>query len=376
MYWRHEYVREAEAMTLGGTYKLDLPQHGQLGSILLRVTGSTISGLGAAAAKWRIIDFLSKITILADGAQIIKSLTPYQVQALCYFDQGKFPPGRWGNYATNSVNEHLLLNFGRWLYDPDMGLDLGRFNNVQLQIDNTATAGGATDWNNLTVSVLPCYKEEAGVFSGYIRGEEWRAWTTVADQTQYNDLPVEGRLRRILLQAIPNLDASHVEKTNMANLMDDVDFSLDTGRSRVLKGGIDDLMRLNNIKVGTPVLSGAEIVKTADEGADISLGYVDSFAHGSGSHDGAGSAVIPTLEAGRTSFTAKPETSEADSPIQALFMGMAPFMCVELPYGDAYDPTTYLDLRARATVALNIHTRNLADAASGRNAIVLERLIG
>jgi hypothetical protein len=375
MYWRHEYVREAISMTLGGTYKLDLPQHGQLCSLFLRITGSMIADSMIAVADWRIIDDISKISILGDGATVIKSLTGYQVQGLSYFDQGKFPKGRWSNYAAASVNEHMLINFGRFLYDPEFGLNLERFNNVELQIENTATAGALTDWADLTVSVLAVYKEEGGVYPGYFRTEEWRAWTTVVDETRYNDLPLEGRLRRVLLQAIPGIDSAEVEETNMSNLMDDIEFMLDTGRTRVYKGGIDDIMRLNDVEMGIPQIVGASIYHTADQGVDVSLGYVHGRAFGSGSQDGAGSATIPTLEGDRTSFTQKPETKEADSPIQALFLGIAPFMCLRVPFADQWDPASYLDLRSRATVALNIHTRNNASADNGRNAIVLDRLI-
>jgi hypothetical protein len=375
MYWRHEYVREAISMTLGGTYKLDLPQHGQLCSLFLRITGATVSGASAALADWRIIDEISKISILGDGATVIKSLTGYQAQALAYYDQGVIPQGRWSNYATNSVNEHMLVNLGRYLYDPEFGLNLERFNNVELQIENTATAGGATDWSDLTVSVLAVYKEEGGVYPGYFRTEEWRAWTTVVDETRYNDLPLEGRLRRVMLQAIPGIDSAEVEETNMSNLMDDIEFMLDTGRTRVYKGGIDDIMRLNHLDIGKPVLTGGALVFTADQGVDISLGYVYAGAWGAGSQDGAGAATIATMEWPRTSFTQKPETSEADSPIGAMFLGIAPFMTVLVPYADQWDPAAYLDLRSRATVALNIHTRNNASADNGRNAIVLDRLI-
>lgn len=375
MFWRHEYVREAVSMTLGGTYKLDLPQHGQLCSLFLRVTGTMVSGSMVASADWRIIDEISKISILGDGATVIKSLTGYEVQALATFDQGVIPQGRWSNYAAASVNEHLLVNLGRFLYDPDFGLNLEKFNNVELQIENTATSGGATDWADLTVSVLAVYKEEGGVYPGYFRTEEWRAWTTVADETKYNDLPLEGRLRRILLQAIPSIDSAEVESTGMINLMDDIEFLLDTGRTRVYKGGIDDILRLNHLEIGKPFLTAGSLYFTADQGADISLGYVYGRAHGAGSQDGAGAATIATLEGDRTSFTQKQETAEADSPIQAMFLGLAPFLCLTVPFNDPWDPAAYLDLRSRATVALNIHTRNSSSAASGRNAIVLDRLI-
>jgi hypothetical protein len=245
---------------------------------------------------------------------------------------------------------------------------------VELQVENTAAAA---DFSDLTISVQGHYLRDAqaGAFKGYLRTEEWRAWTTVADETKYNDLPVEHPLRRVMLQAIPSIDSSEVEQTNMSNLMDDIDFTLDTGVIRVYKGGIDDLMRENFLDVGRPIIVQGSEYMTADQGVDISLGYVLGGAWGAGSQDGAGAATIPTMETGRTSFTQKPETSEADSPIGFMFSGIAPFLTALFRFDDDSNPATWLDPNRRKTVKLDIHTRNASSAASGRNAIVLDRLV-
>jgi len=374
MFWQHEYVREAVSMTLNDVYRLDLPEHGLLGSLFFRISGSQASGYGQAAADWRIIDEISKVEIIADGSTVIKSLTGYELQALATWDQGIIPPGAWKNYATNTQWEHMLLNFGRKMFDVEYGLDLSRFKNIELKVTNTATS---SDFSDLTISVLGLYLRDspAGTFRGYLRTEEWRSWTTVADETQYLDLPVEHIIRRILLQAIPSIDSAEVESTNMLNLMDDIEHSLDTGQVRMFKGGIDDLMRINALHLGVPLIVAGSHYMSADQGVDISLGYVGGGAWGAGSQDGAGAAVIATMETGRTSFTQKPETYEADSPIGFMFLGIAPFLTAVLHHDPTPDPLTWLNPQQRATVELNIHTRNASSAASGRNAVVLDRLV-
>jgi len=374
MFWQREYVRENIAMTLNGTYKLDLPEHGLLGSLLLRVTGSEATGYGQNGGDWRIVDEISKITILLNGATICKSLTGYEAQALAAHDQGVLSIGRWQNYATNMQSEYFLINFGRFLFDVEVGLDLAKFNNVELQIENTATA---SDFSDLTVSVLGYYLRDAplATFGGYMRSEEWRTWTTVADETKYNDLPTEHLLRRILLQAIPAVDSDYVEKTNMANLMDDIELSLDTGVIRVFKGGIDDLMRENYYDNGKLFAAAGNSYMSADKGIDVSLGYVLGGAWGQGSQDGAVGATIACMETGRTSFTQKAETYEADHPIGWVFSGIAPYLTAYFRFDYDFNPLSWLDPERRKTVKLDIHTRNHADAVSGRNAIVLDRFV-
>jgi len=374
MYFQHEYVREAVAMTLNGEYVLELPKSGLLSSLLLRISGAQASDAFLTSADWRIVDKISKIELIGDGATVIMSLTGYEAQALAVWDQGVFPQHDWRSYATNTQREHFLLNLGRWYKDTGFGLDLSAFKTVELKITNVATTSHFSD---LTVSVLAAYVRDAGagIFRGYMRKEEWRSWTTAQNETKYNSLPVDYLIRRIVVQAIPNIDGAEVEQTGLANLMEDIELSLDTGQVRVYKGGLDDLLRLNHLEAGKDWIVGGAAYFTADQGVDISLGHVYGGAWGAGSQDGAGAATIATFETSRNSFTQKPETFEADSPIGFLFQGIAPFLTGVFNFEIDYDPASWLDPRARYEAQLNIRTRDASASASGRNAIVLDRFV-
>ncbi len=375
MFWQQKYIREAVSMSLNDTYTLELPENGLLGSILFRISGGQKSGYGQGEADWRIIDRLTKVVLLGNGSEIIKSLTGYEVQALATWDQGVMPPSTWKNYATNTQWCYLLLNFGRNLFDHDFGLDLSQWDDVELQFTNDANS---TDhFGDLTITVLGHFLRDApaGQFKGYMRTEEWRSWTTVADETKYASLPTQHILRRILLQAIPAVDTDFVEKTNQWNLMDDIELSLDTGEIRVYKGGLDDIVRANFYDLGRPLVVGGFPYQLADDGIDISLGYVYAAALGMGSNDGAVAATRATLEAGRTSFTQKMETYEADSPGTLMALGVSPFLTALFRFDHLPDPESWLDPEERKSVQLNIHTRNNSSAASGRNAVVLDRLV-
>lgn len=374
MFLQREYVRENVAMTLNETYKLDLPEHGLLTSLLIRLSGAQVSAYGQGMQDWRIIDRITKVAVLVNGATVCKSLTGYQAQALAFYDQGVIPPGDWRNYATNTQFEYMLLNFGRYMGDTDFGLDLSKFANVELQLTNDA---GATSFSSLTVSVLGIYLRgsQAGQFKGYMRSEEWRAWITVADETKYNDLPVEHIIRRIMLQAIVPVDGDFVDMTSNSNLMDDIELGLDTGQVRVYKGGIDDLMRENYLDTGKPIVIGGSPYQLADDGVDVGLGRIIAYANGAGTQSGAVATTFPTYESARTNGILKPESYSADNPTNLIVVGMSPFYTAQFDFNLNWDPNNWLDPAARKTVKLDIHTRNAASAASGRNAIVLDRLV-
>jgi len=374
MFFQKEYIREAVAKTVGGTYRLDLPEHGLLSSLFIKIEGTDVGAYGQGEADWRVVDEISKIEVILDGATVCKSLTGYQAQALAFFDQGVMPPSTWRNYATNTQVEYFLLNFGRKLHDLDYGLDLARFNNVELRITDTADA---TDFSALSVSILATFLREApaGQFKGFLRSEEWRQWTGVVDETKYHVIPTEHIIRRVILQAIPSVNADFVHETGMHNPMDDIAFSLDTGATRIYKGGIDALIRDNFYDQGKELIVGGQSYQLADDGVDTGLGYVQKVAAVAGSKDGAVAATMLTLEAGMTHGTIKAESYEGDSPYLWMAGGLAPFHCLQLRFDHDPNPLSWLDPSQRASVLLDIHTRNAASADAGYNAVVLDRLV-
>lgn len=374
MFFQKEYIREAVSKTVGGTYRLDLPEHGLLSSLFLKIEGTDVGAYGQGEADWRVIDEISKIEILLDGATICKSLTGYQAQALAFFDQGVMPPSTWRNYATNTQVCYMLINFGRFLHDLEYGLDLAKYDNVELRITDTADA---TDFSALAVSILATYLREApaGQFKGHIRSEEWRQWTGVQDATEYLTLPIQHIIRRVILQSIPAVNSDFVADTGMHNPMDDVAFSLDTGAVRVYKGGIDAIVRDNFYDQGKELIVGGQAYQLADDGVDVGLGYVQKVATAPGSKDGAVAGTVATLEAGMTHGTLKSETYEGDSPWLFIAGGLAPFHCLQFRFDHDSNPLTWLNPSERASVLLDIHTRNSSSADNGYNAVILDRLV-
>ena len=375
MFVQSEYIREAAALTLNSTYTQELPKSGLLSAILIRITGPQVSGYGQSGADWRIVDEISKIEIIANGALLIKSIRGTQLHALAFFDQFVTSPEPWRNYATNDQRAYFLLNFGRFLYDGIVGLDLSKFNTVEIKITNTATA---SDFSALTVSLLGIYLREPGEkkFLGYMRSEEWRNYASVQNRVDYFELPTEHLLRRILLQVTPDEDnTTGVDETTLEGVLSDIDLSFDTGLVRVYKGGIDDLVRQNYFHYRSYALTGGQAYMSADRGIRVGLGYVDAFALGSGAQDGAGSATVPTFEGAHTGHTMNPQTYEADSPIQFLCKGQAYQGCAVLNFDYDLDPATWLDPNKRKTVLLNLTTADTASAPDATVRVILDRLV-
>jgi len=374
MFWQREYIREAKSMTLNDTYRLDLPNHGLLGSLLLRLSGDQIAEYGANGGNWRIIDEIDEVEIIINGATVCKSLKGDMVQAAAFYDNKIISPDSWRNYATNTQWCYMLINFGRFLHDTEYGLDLSKHENVELRIKNTASS--TTDFSGLAVSVLGIYLRDGGSFKGYMRTEEWRKWTTVQNETKYLDLPTEHILRRILLQGIPALDANNVEKTGMNNLMDDIELNLESGKVKVYKGGIDDLLRDNYWSYGGLIVTAMNPYHNAGKGINVGIGYVMGAMAGAASAADAVATTFPTLKHCQTGHTQEFENGRIGGAPGLVASGLGYHNSCVYRFDHDKDPASWLDPEMRKTVTLNIHTRDLATyVAGGTNKVILDRLV-
>ncbi len=376
MFWQQQLIREEISITNNATFKLDLPENGILGSLMCIVSGSNVAAHGEDEADWRLLDHITKIEIIANGSTIIKSIPGDLVQAGAFYDNGVTAPDLWRNYNAHETTGHFLLNFGRWLYDPLMGLDLSKFENVEIRFTNDAASG--TDISALTLTMLGYFLREpsSGGPIGYMRSEVWREWTTVRNSTEYLDLPTEHPIRRIILQGLPAVGATFHVNTNMWHMMEDIEHNLDTGQVRVFKGPMEQLLKSNLYSYRHEILTGGEPKTTAGDARNTGIGQVTKSAHG-GSHATALTAatVIPTVQATDSSNTQVFNNTAANEPVRAMWGGLGYHNSAVLRWDWDDDPNGYLDPRARGTVQLNIRTNDTASAASGTNKVLLDRFV-
>jgi len=376
MFWQQEYIRENVDMTLNSTYRIDLPEHGVLGALMIKIEGTNVTGHGQDAANWRVLDNITEISVMLNGATIAKSLAGDLVQACAFYDNGIASPDLWRHYATNTQFGFFLIDFGRYLYDPLLALDLAKFKNVELRIKNDAAV--ATEFSALTVSILAFYLREGpgGGPIGFMRTEAWREYTTVQAATEYLKLPTEYPIRRIILQGRSANDAGHHTKRNFYHMMEDIELSLDTGMTRVFKGGIDVLAKSNIYAYGKEIIVGGEVYGLDSDAIETGIGSMQKSAHGA-THVTLGTdpTVVAGFQATDSSNTQNINTYPTEEPIRTLWSGVAYHNTAVFKFDWEEDPNSWLDPKARATVELDITTENNADAAGGTNKVILDRLV-
>jgi len=376
MFWQQEFIREDVTLTNEDTYRLDLPENGMLGSLLVIISATNVDAHGEDEYNWRVLDHITKIEIILDGSNICKSLPGDLVQACAFYDNGVTAPDIWRNYGAHEQTGYFLIDFGRYLYDPMLGLDLQKFKNVEIRITNDAAS--ASDLTSLTCSLLAYFQREAqgGGPLGYLRTEEWRSWTTVQNETKYLDLPTEHLIRRIILQARPEVSTTFHVKRNMWHLMEDIELSLDTGQTRVYKGPMEQLLKSNLYAYRHEIITGGEPFTTAGDARDTGIGQVTKSAHGASHATATTEATkVPTVQATDSANTQVFNVWADNEPVRAMWAGLGYHNTAVLKWDWDQDPNTWLDPNARASVQLNIQTENNANAADGTNKVILDRLI-
>lgn len=376
MFWHKRVYKTGLTVTRNAVTKFELPANVPIGSIWLKLVAQVeAANPMAALAKWRLVDYVDSIDIIANGSTIVKSLPGTVLSALNVYDQGSFPGHQEREYSQPYVRNNYLINLGRYFRDRGMYIPANYYDSLDLEIDFSGTS--TYFQSDPTLDIVIEQPEGSGVPGsiGFMRTEVWREWTTVSDEWKYLTLPTQYDIRRILVQAWPDLDADELEETNITNIAKDIKLTLKNGTVEVFENGFDTLMKHESQCYGGPFQAHGHIYHTADKGWYSGLGYVINQQIAPATKDGAVAGTVPTIEADRNTGTQKMETYAADEPVPFLVTGFAPFHCVRIPFDDDLDPSTWLNPSAEGDVDLNIHTRSGATYADGTIKVILDRKV-
>jgi hypothetical protein len=379
-FWQREILRDAVSMTFAQTHELDLPKAGLLGSLVLYISSSQngYPCLGAVP-KWRLIDYISKIEVVGDGAEVIKSWDGKEALAAAFYDDGQEPPGLWRQYSSTPQRQWIPIHFGRKLMDELYGLDLSRFDQVTLKITNDASS---TYWTtDIKLTVIAYWLREAiAPFGGYFRDEVWKSWTPVAAAIEYSDLPVALPIRRILLEARPARTSTTCKNdSSMHALMSDIDFTFKTGQVRVYKGSLEALGHLSVIELGRFVETRGAIDRTAGLGFECGVGYVHQNLGYGGADANSISTALSNMSMDVQDSAQEMAYRSGNGQLQWAVRGHGYMHTLPLWNARKPDLADLLDPEGQKVIKVDILTATGTDVSgtdlNARNAIILSRLV-
>lgn len=190
MYFQRRYLQENRAFSgLTGLDTIDLPNKGLLSGIEFRVWGS--NGNDATKPDVWLHDRISKIELVVNGSQVVKSLTGEQLLADMLYKKTPHLGHDMKNMNAGSCEEFFYINLGRFYHDMDYMLDLSQVNDPELRITFNFQMTGHHGWTNgVAMTVIPsrnviCHllRDSDIVPKGYIKTSEvYRFTSGVAKQ--------------------------------------------------------------------------------------------------------------------------------------------------------------------------------------------------
>jgi len=158
------------------------------------LNGATATADGYPAAC------VTKIELI-DGSDVLYSLSGVEAQAVDFYHNQKEPANHvrylGGNYSHSIMN----LNFGRYLYDPELALDPARFSNLKLRITIDRNAGGHSSVFGLLAVFAHLFDEKVISPVGFLMHKEVKSYTLANSSHEYTDLPLDYPYRKLLIRA-------------------------------------------------------------------------------------------------------------------------------------------------------------------------------
>jgi len=379
-FWQRELLRDGVSMTFGQTYELDLPKNGWLSSLALYVRSVANAGALSSALRWRLFEYISKIEVIADGSQIIKSYDGRQAVASAFFDDEIEPLAKWGNYSGVTHRQLIPIHFGRRFWDEVYGLDLSRYNQVTLKITNDATSTQFT--TDITLSVIAYWlRSGAAAPAGHFREEEWKLYAPVNGQIEYMTLPTLLPIRRILLRARPAVDDSPVNQNlnTITSQMSTIDFTFRSGVTRVYNGSFEVLGWLSTSELKQYAETRGEVMRAADDHFNVHVGYVTAMLPAAAQVDDPAGVYPGTIVRADTQLSSQLVWDvDGTSPVEYAARGYAYMHQLPLFAARKPDMVDLLMMQELKDVEVNITCTSGTVAGNTENAesaIVLSRLV-
>jgi len=144
-YFQQRYLRENFAFPARtGLLTIDLPNKGLLSGIEFRVVGRN-GDTPDDPDSW-LHDKLTKIEVIVNGSQVVKSYDARQLLAMMLYKKTTTHSHDAKNLANGACDESFYINLGRHYHDLEYMLDLSQVNDPELRIEYNFDLAANSGW--------------------------------------------------------------------------------------------------------------------------------------------------------------------------------------------------------------------------------------
>jgi len=139
---------------------------------------------------------VTKIEVI-DGSHTIASCSGEELLAQNYYDHNRSPWTYINGVTGTQSYFNINLDFGRWLWDPQLAFDPKKYMNPQLRVTyNKALYESSATAMYMTVTA-DTFDEKAVSPRGFIKRHEITSWTPATSTREYIDLPTDFPIRAL-----------------------------------------------------------------------------------------------------------------------------------------------------------------------------------
>ena len=336
MNYRRSEILAAESIATAGTKTIDINLADPISrlSLIVRLTGSGDVPTAHPAKS------ITKIEVI-DGSKVVFSMKGIAAIALDWFDTFVEPLNSLTYLTGIQAWAVFNLNFGRWLFDPDLALDPKRFNNLQLKVTHNYAAGGCNPSAGTLRVMADVFDEKVPSLRGYLCSKEHYSVPDSNSDINYVDLPTDQILRKLMIQAYANDKYPY-------NQVSSIKLSEDHDKRVVLDESVSDFLKLcpENAKLYHEFLYGAGV--SAGRDFYITPAYLSAL-------------VMNPVDAAtgycynsRTAGCLQNLSSSASGNFAGLVTGWCPLGAFVVPFGDQEDASDWYDVTRIGKLQLKI----------------------
>jgi len=238
MKYRHAVILGSEDLGPAGTKIIDLNLVDPISRITLRHEPVT----GDMTPDEHPISNIVQLE-LVDGSDVLYGLSGQVGHALNIFEKSA-PKIQQIQYNTGGTSIIVInIDFGRFLWDPELAFDPKKFTNPQLKLtwDEDAFDGACLAHSFMVFGHL--FDEKAVDPVGFLMNKEIKAYAPTAGGYEYTDLPTDYPIRKLIVQPYRKAGGPRA-------IVVDYKLSEDNDKRTVFDGDLNELRSFLDVGLG------------------------------------------------------------------------------------------------------------------------------
>ena len=298
---------------------------------------------------------------LVDGSDVLHSLNGGQNQALCIYDRKAPTMLEGGIISANNQISYYGIDFGRFLFDPNLAFDPTKFKNPQLKISyNEAVSDTGASANELEVWA-ECFDEKVPSPMGFLSAKEHYSYTPAASGVyEYIQLPTDYLLRKMLIQG-------YKAQYEPWYQISDAKLDEDNDKRIPFDWNMEKYYQIRKLQ-DVPL---QELISflASTSGTTLYLTPTDYWAIMTGTPRTSTDNLYQNQPGKGGHFVT---ISGTQSEISTIVTGWLPNHCFQFPFGDQTDPDDWYDVTKIGSLRLRL--KSGAGYASSACAVILQQL--